>query len=156
MSSFVISREEYLKVAGYLSALNHIDGGGLFVGHYVNEDKWSLFTNSDFIKEFKTFFNANVLSFERQYNEPISKPNWLDENDVVSFEEGKLIAEYYQKAKDSIINRKGLKDGLMALVDFVECVNYQIEDKELNEYVMTRLNNYVTRLYDLAYESDTR
>lgn len=159
MSSYVIEKENFMRVAGLLSELNKRDNfrateSGLWIGEFTQEGRWHLLEEEDFIKLFKTFYNANVLSVERQYHEPITKEDYKEDNALLSSSEqsafniGKMVAHW------GLMYRDVLQVAVKSLSNFIDTASYQIEDLELNDYVISFLNKAMVKLYQVAYHFD--
>lgn len=164
MSSYVINKEEFIKVAGFISALNNRHNfvgveSGLHLGEIETNEAgylvWHEYSQEEIIKKFKTLYQANRLSVERQYGDEITSENYLEADEKLTSCEKLDFDIYYGMAKSGLIYRNILKDGLMCLMDFRACLNYQTEDEELNKYCMDFMDKIVIGLYRIAYHKET-
>lgn len=165
MSCYTVDKRNYISCAGFLAALNNRKNfagfeSGLWFGEFTENENgqmvWGLYEDDDFIKLFKTFYQANRLSVERRYNDPITTEDYKTATAELTPEE-RQIFEYGKRIGIKCIDyRACMQQSLMSLSCFVDCVNYQTEDNELCDYIMKYMNCFMAKLYRLAYSSAIR
>lgn len=160
MSSFIINREEYIKVAGFLSALNDKDSyygheSGMYLGIYDKKGNWRLMSDDDFIRELVSIYNANVISVERQYDDARTITAVDDYSNPLTYKEQLLFDKTKLRTQNAINRDRDLiKRSWFNLNKFISSIYYQVEDREMIEYIQPKLNEYLRRSSHVAFWSE--
>ena len=138
MSSFVISKDEYIKAAGFFAGLAASQ-------NYYHEPLvywWSNSTKSilapeDYYKAFSRMYEMNAKSVALQYGDKkISEDG--NEYKAEFSKYMKIAGNLYTKAR--LGNIAPLKSAIYDFHDFCRSVNYQIEDPKLSAEVNKFMN----------------
>ena len=130
MSSFVIGKVNYIRVAGTIAGLNN----GFYrdpIWVYNHKDNRN-FNDDDYYKLFSWIYECNAKSVQLQYNDDTCSS---DDNDYrKDFEE-------YKKIATQIVYHGNEVNKLVAqIAQFFSSIKYQIEDDELSKKVSCYLN----------------
>lgn len=160
MSSFIIDRTSYIKLAGFLSALNERHNfygieSGLYMWKYDEKGNFHLMNDDDYIKELVSIYNANVISVQNQYNDKKTIKDIFDYSNPLIEEEKKAFKIAKERTTNDIhTDRRMIKNTWFNLNKFISSVAYQIEDEELQKYATTKLNEYLRRVSHIAFYSE--
>lgn len=142
MSSFVISKKEYVKAAGFMAALaeqkDHYREPIIF---WYSYGTGRILTATDYYNAFIKIYNLNAKSVQLQYND--EKPaedscEYTDEFDEMRVETAKL----YQQATiwGSSEAKQQLTNSIFEFSLFARSINYQIEDRKIADKVNKFMN----------------
>ena len=134
MSSYVISKKNYIRAAGYVSGI----AKELQVWIYNYKDCRN-FTKEDYLVLFKWIYSANARSVQKQYH------NDTCENDTNDYPDD--FEKYFKKGRSDCIHHYYTKM-LNAIHTFFSSCNYQIEDDILGNQVKTYLDKIFFAVYD--------
>lgn len=134
MSSYVISKQNYVRVAGYISGVAQ----ELKVWVYNYKDNRN-FTKEDYLTLFKWIYDANAISVQKQYR---------DEKREEDDNEYPADFEKYFKLGCSDCFHHDYSKMLNAVHSFFSSCNYQIEDDFLGGKVKTYLDKIFFAIYD--------
>ena len=156
MSSFVISKSEYIKAAGFLAAVTE-------ARNYYREPVLSLwkrsearrYTAEDVRKDFAALYRINAAAVAEQYGD--REP----ENETATYAAVFLAA----KARGADLMRRGYMQGsgtavhelrraTYGLVMFLRSAMYQIEGDEYERRALRILNKYYRGLYAMLQKLD--
>lgn len=140
MSSFIINKEEYIKVAGLLAGIKAIKGEKFFLYDYQRETQ--VREDKDFLILFNDFFQMNCISFYEQYSPRHEdlKP-YTDDNDyIASFNEYKAIG------KKMALYPAKLGDLVMEIRNFFHSALYQTENEAYHNKMMFVFNQIIDAL----------
>ena len=130
MSSFVISKKEYIKAAGLVC-------GVASCSKYGGSPKFC----ANVKKQFEHIYNLNVYSFEEQYDEDVEK-------DTCDYES---VFNDYKKLGRRIymgcVSNMSLDKLRYSLVKFFGSITYQIENEDANIEAASYLYVCVEMLY---------
>ena len=152
MSSFVIDRKEYIKIAGFISGLQECtDRGRESVLYWWDDDNHCLMTRNRIIETILSIYTCNVMSVDNN--------NITSYNLTTSFNinENTLFAEYYILAKKCIYEEEKLRNAINVFNSFISCFNYQVDDKELRDYgisILTFLSYKIGNIYNNIFNDD--
>lgn len=148
MSSYVIDKKEYIKIAGFLAGLQSAKKYGDSALYFWNTETHSLYTASELYSLLTAVYECNALSVAIQYN--ISPA--IDQNTYNStFEEYKKISYNLY----SMSYYTSLKKYYYSFIGFIRCFNYQTEDNFLNEKGMNILKTILFKLSCCIFEKDS-
>lgn len=152
MSSFVIDRKEYIKLAGFVAGLQECkDRGRESVLYWWDEENNCLMTRERIIETILSIHTCNVMSVDKKnvklYN--LSTSLNVDENT--------LFVKYYLLAKNSLYENEKLRNAIDVLNSFIACFNYQVDDRELRGYgmeILTLLSYKFGNVYNNIFNDD--
>ena len=154
MSSFVISKVEYIKAAGFVSGIMKACNNGWCTGSvwiWDSELKRAL-TEIDIYNRFVDCFNMNSKSVYDQYS-----PRHPDE--VLCVDEIHYTEEYLQYTDIGAAladDPERLAPALQDLHDFFDSALYQTsEDREANKKMSDFFNSILLALMPVAYPHET-
>lgn len=130
MSSFIISKKEYIKAAGLVCGVvscSKYGGNPVFC------------TNAK--KQFEHIYNLNVYSYEEQYDEDIEKDT-CDYESV--FNDYKELGRRIYMGLESKMSLDTLR---YSLINFFRSATYQIENEDANMEAASYLFTCVEMLY---------
>lgn len=138
MSSFVISKVEYIKAAGFFAGLakqkNYF--GEPLIYWWSNSTK-SILTDEDYLSAFSKMFEMNAKSVALQYGD--KQISYDDSDYKAEFTKYmQIAAKLYTKAQFGDI--APLKSAIYDFRHFCRSVNYQIEDPKLSAEVNKFMN----------------
>lgn len=139
MSSYIIDKKEYLKIAGFVSGLSKSPLHGLYTGKLNHELK----------QEFLTVWARNVQSVCNQYRD------WRDMKLLTleeTEEEKQAFAKYEKIGEYAIYDNGLLEEFVLQFAQFISCFRYQTEDDEEREKGSACLNWYLFKMVDLLSE----
>lgn len=156
MSSFVVSKINYVRAAAFLSAAaEHQNYYGEPVLSLWNQQTCRRYTSDDIRADFERLYEINAAAVALQYGDP------QPESDPVSYFEE--FAEAKGKAAH-LFNRgytferetdcKLLKHNTYGLIQFFDSVRYQIEDKDNTRRALRIMNKYYRGLYSILIKLD--
>lgn len=124
MSSFVVSKEEYIKAAGMVAGIAEAKGN-----NYGVSDRFWIYdyvtgrnmTPEDYYRNFVECYDMNALSVQEQYHD---NDRGRDDNEYLD-----TLNEYRAKAKRKAISPDALQDMILNLHGFFRCAEYQTENK---------------------------
>lgn len=152
MSSFVINKEEYIKAAGVVAALQNDDNfrAGRYGLYLWNLDEGKKLNTEDVYKMFTNFFKLNADSVKKQYNDPEEEKDYNEYKPMFNL--------YYDMTSNFIKmgDYNSIERLVYGLLMFSRSVDYQIEDKEDNDKVMKEFNNIITRAFNLIADNKYR
>lgn len=145
MSSFVISKNHYIRVAGLLCGLSSGNGRGDGKLYVYNEDKGRKYIADDWKRLLTRMYIYNVQSVADQYDEPCiyDEKEYADE-----------FKAYFEIGKNACVFPNIMSKVLPRLARFTRSVSYQIEDSEKNAFCVNHLNSFIVQLYDGENRSD--
>lgn len=151
MSSFVISKKEYVKAAGFIAGLaSQKNFYREPLVYWYSFKKKRILTPDDYYDMFVSMYRANAKSVQLQYNdkEPENDPeDYKDEfQTMITATHEMFVActiKGDHKAKQQFIN------SIFEFHGFSRSVNYQIEDEELNKRCNHLLDKCQTFLVDI-------
>jgi hypothetical protein len=152
MSSFVINKEEYTKAGAFLSALVETKTSDAFhepILRLWNKKEHRICIATDIIKDFNRLYIFNVKSVNLQYQDNI-EPNTNDFTSLYnSFKDEclQLLKKGYTYREQPEQHR--LRVAIYKVINFFECIRYQIEDEELEIKALRILNKYYRELYKI-------
>ena len=143
MSSFVISKHEFVAAAGFCAAaaehLNYYREPCLRVWNKRNN---RVSTADDIRADFVRLYELNAKSVALQYDEEIETDSNTYDN-VFSDFKGKsshLFNRGYTFERDT--DRRCLQKTIYGLLRFFDCIKYQIEDDDCARRALNILNKY--------------
>lgn len=146
MSSFVINKKEYMKVAGFIAGLQAEQRGSSWL-YWYNLKEGHLYTDKEIIRVFYQLYMWNAISVMEQYEDTQMAEN----TDEINGE----FDEYKKHAKRIVDmgNWNDLQKAMYKLANFASCYNYQTENEVFAKKGMTVLNEVLqkiaTRLSDI-------
>lgn len=132
MSSFVISKEEYIKAAGFFAGIaeqkNYYKESVIYWWSY---NKKRILTSEDYYNAFSQLYEINAVSVMRQYGDKAKETDPKDYKQT--------FIRYWSKAADLYRNvsfgsssaRLDFQKAVFDFFNFTRSVNYQIEDRKL-------------------------
>lgn len=153
ISSFILDKREFVKIAGLLSGLQNADANDSSRSIYWwNPEARKLHDDDSFMNLMATCWKCNALSVIRQYDDPVSS---LSAYTMSETEKRKIFKEYKTIGRNLIKNiypdTEGLRKYFYALVKFTSSFNYQTEDEELNRTGMAILQEAIYRIAMKAF-----
>ena len=134
MSSFIIDKREFIKIAGLLAGLQNTEAHDSAKSIYWwNPEAMKLHDDESIMALMASCWRYNALSVCRQYNDPISS---LEAYKISDKEKTALFNEYKKIGRNLINNiypDAALKDYFYALVKFASSYSYQTEDEVMNK-----------------------
>ena len=153
MSSFVISKMYYIRVAGLMAGIAR--GGDLWLyDHEMNRNM----IGEDYVRKLTACYELNVDSVCKQYAHDsedggYGNPGTYKDDDQYLPD----FQTYFQIGRKVADNKKELLNVLKELRYFSRSVSYQIEDEIDNEIVMELFNAMIGAVLDVimrGYESE--
>lgn len=152
ISSFIIDKREFVKIAGLLAGLQNADANDSSRSIYWwNPEEMKLHDDDSFMELMATCWKCNALSVIKQYNDPVSS---LSDYTMSEAEKRKIFKEYKTIGRnliDNIYPSSDLKKYFYALVKFTSSFNYQTEDEELNRTGMAILQEAIYHISKRAF-----
>lgn len=147
MSSFIISKQEYMKAAGLVSGIAKEREVWLY-----DFEKGRNSTPEDYIRKFTDIYKLNAASVIDQYHgDEVGAP--ADDPDDYK----KDFDSFYKLGKQLCYNgKKTLTDGINELAAFFSSILYQIEDDDANEKAGRFLDRLTVALYKAAAGRETK
>lgn len=147
MSSFVISKSEYMKAAGFLAGLAaEKDCYREQLLRMWNSKDNRVMNDQDFIDAFTTLYNFNALSVQKQYkdNEPEADKNTY----AKEFKAAKKATQ--QMVLDWHLERnRNVEMTIYKFQSFSSSILYQIEDPELSDKARFFLAKVQMKLFEV-------
>ena len=138
MSSFVISKEEYIKAAGIVAGC-----AGFYRDFWVYDYKTKRnATEEDYYNNFCTCYKLNAKSVQAQYEDPEA------ETDP---EEYKETFQAYKKKAVQYITGNNTKKIYFELKSFFRSALYQTEDKKASVQMEMFFNRILNQLFDYMF-----
>lgn len=135
MSSYVISKEEYIKAAGVVAGIvDKLNAGSLdrfWLYDYITRRNM---TADDYYRNFAECFEMNALSVQEQYHDDTPE---RDDNEYFD-----TFSEYRAKAKRNAGKPDKLREMVLMLHSFFKSAEYQTE-KESYYWKMTTFFNRI-------------
>lgn len=160
MSSFVISKEEYIKAAGFFAGI--AEQKNFYkenVIYWWSDNKKRILTADDYYTAFPQLYDMNAVSVMRQYGDKVKETDNKDYKRT--FEKYKAAATnlYTSAYIGSSSGYSEFKKTVFNFYNFTRSVNYQIEDRKLaadaNKFLYKCNSMLVGVLYQLEhFESD--
>ena len=144
MSSFIIDKNEYVKVGAFIGAFTEMRYRGDLLIYLYNEQTNKLYTANDVINEMVNIYQLNVASVNEQYGED----NEYDDEKL----DRMLVAKYMGYAKKILYDENKLEIAIANVHKFFRSVNYQIENEELNARAKEIMQKYECALLDVFME----
>lgn len=148
MSSYVIDKKEFVKIAGFLAGLQAAKKYNESVLYFYNMETHSLYTDHELYIMLNTVYECNVLSVALQYGEtPVT--------DTAAYKD---IFETYKHNSYMLFNDSRfttLKEYYYSFIAFIRCFNYQTEDQFLNEKGMNILKTILFKLSCCIFANNT-
>lgn len=156
MSSFVISKGEYAKAAGFLSAI-------VEAKNYYREPVLSLwnkaqcrrYTAEDVRRDFSRLYEINAAAVAEQYHDP-EREHDPDAHDA-AFAAGKSRGEQLMRQGYSMERskpRRDLQRATYGCIQFFHSALHQIESDEYQRRALRILNKYFRGLYEVLRKLD--
>lgn len=130
MSSFIIEKKHYSRLAGVLAAIGtHKDYYGTENFYKYNAEKGRIFDAYDFKEEIMRLYDLNAASVAKQYGEDLSLDGGIYQSEFAIYfaKASKLWKEAYQGWTEA---KREFNRLCFYIVDFFNSVLYQIEDLE--------------------------
>lgn len=140
MSSYVINKKYYVRVAGYISGI----AKELNVQVY-NYTENRNFTEEDYYKLFCTLYDANAISVQKQYHDDTRE---TDSDDYMQ------DFNAYKKIGVKDVYNHDYKKILVNLNSFFSSCKYQIEQPTLEKFAVNTLNKIFVAIFDRTIGSD--
>lgn len=136
MSSFVISKKEYVKAAGFIAALARETNRYCEpIIYWYSYEKGGLKEAEDFYNDFVELYKANAESVLLQYND---KEAETDNTDYREEFENMMKATHrlymYATKLCTPTSRQALINSIYEFNLFARSVNYQVEDRLLSNF----------------------
>jgi len=150
MSSFVISKSEYMKAAGFLAGLaeekNCYREQLLRMWNYRDD---RVMNDQDFIDAFTTLYKYNALSVQKQYKDKEA------ENDSKKY--SKEFAATKKATKQMVLDwhlerNRNIEMTIYKFQSFSNSILYQIEDEELSTKARFFLAKVQMKLFEVLRE----
>jgi hypothetical protein len=119
MSSFVISKKEYIKAAGIVAGIAEGFGYGFNKFYFWDYETERNSTAEDFYRNFSEFHKMNALSVQEQYNDDTAELNNEEYLDT--------FGEYMRKGRKATAAPEELKKYFLNLRSFFRSCEYQTE-----------------------------
>lgn len=129
MSSFVISKKEYIKAAGFFAGVAECQNYYREpVIYWYSYSKRGLLNAEDYKKAFSKLFEMNARSVQLQYHD--ADP-FIDANEYTA-----EFKKYYVQGRKLYIDAtlgsvQPFKNAVFDFLNFTHSINYQIEDRRL-------------------------
>lgn len=144
MSSFVINKCEYMKVAGLFAALAECED-------YYREPVFRVWNNrenrvynaEDIRRDFVRLYNINAAAVAKQYGDEVVASDGAEY--MHQFNKVRADITMMWRYKDA--KRKQLKITFYGVIRFFCSVSYQIEDDENTRRSLMIMNKYYRNLY---------
>ena len=123
MSSFVVSKEEYIKAAGIMAGLSDMYSN-TFGSHRLwiyDYEKGRNMTAEDYHRAFSDCHTMNALSVQEQYDDETPETDSDDYMDTFN--------EYRAKIKKIAHDRAKMQNVILSLHSFFRCAEYQTENQ---------------------------
>lgn len=147
MSSFVISKSELVKAAGYISGVaeskNYYRESALRLWNFKSH---RVYNADDFYQEFVRIYNLNALSVMEQYNDKAPETDEADYMAEFKQYKNKALKDYMDY---TLNNNKNLEKNFYQLVNFFSSVSYQVENERYNFLIMNFLNQITERFTEI-------
>lgn len=145
MSSYIISKQEYMKAAGLVSGIASERGPYFEVWVYDFENHRNS-APEDYIRKFTDIYMMNAASVIDQYHgDEVGAPA----NDTDEYKQD--FDAFYKLGKQLVYNGgKMLLDAINELNGFFSSILYQIEDDKYNEIAAAYLDKVLVALYKAA------
>lgn len=156
MSSWLLSKRNYTRLAGILAGIGRTERNNCFsenVFHKWNYNQNRKYETEDFRDEIMSLYELNLVSFCKQYAE--KEAEYRDTKEYLSdymfyLNKGKEAYKSATLGDAEAINK--LESLFLYINDFFSCVNYQIEDEECSEKANNIMNWYCHRFLSLLRE----
>lgn len=137
MSSYVISKEDYIKAAGIVAGIAEVKELWIF-----DYQKGRSMTTADYYDKFVEIFEMNAISVQEQYGdkEPEHDNNTYMKTWEKAYRKGKQFA-YYENIEEPTLH----------LVDFFSSVVYQIEKPAYMWNVRSFFDRLAVQLFEKAH-----
>ena len=156
MSSYVISKKEFMKVAGFCAGLsdckNSFREPVLRLWHYGNNKPYE---DKDYKAAFTWLYKLNALSVQKQYHD--TEPENDPADYVVAFSTTRKMT-YNLYMAGSIDSKHRLVTAIYRYHDFVNCLLYQVEDPDCEAQVkgfVYRLEHQLMEIMKDLTDNDT-
>lgn len=144
MSSFIIDKQEYIKVGAFIGAFTEIRYRGDLLIYIYNEKANNLYNANDVINEMINIYKLNVDSVNKQYGDRTEYDN--EEIDQMA------VTKYMSYAKKILYDAKKLESAIANVHKFFRSVNYQIEDKTMNNEAKETMQKFELALWNVLIE----
>ena len=144
MSSFIIDKNEYVKVGAFIGAFTEMRYRGDLLIYLYNEKTNKLYTANDVINEMISIYEMNVDSVNEQYGDHTE----YDTEEI----DRMVVAKYMGYAKKILYDENKLEIAIANVHKFFRSVNYQIENEELNARAKEIMQKYECALLDVFME----
>lgn len=137
MSSFVISKKEYIKAAGVVAGI----AAAIRDFWLFNYEKGRKYTEADYYDTFSEFFTMNALSVQMQYGDKVAAEDPADYKK--DFEKARNLGKQLVYAGNKAVN-----DAAVELNDFFRSCIYQTE----YEPYMWKMSMFFDRIISEIFE----
>ena len=145
MSSFIINKNEYVKVGAFIGAFTEMRNRGDLLIYLYNQEKNRLYTADDVINEMVSIYEMNVDSVNEQYGDHTE----YDDEEI----DRMVVAKYMGYAKKILHDEKELENAIANIHQFFRSVNYQIENEKLNAQAKEIMQKYECALLGVLIEA---
>jgi hypothetical protein len=148
MSSFVISKSEYVKAAGVVSGIADATKNRCrkFAIYGYQERRWM--NEKDYYNRFVECFEMNAISVSEQYHDDTV---YTDSNEYM-----KEFREYQMIGKSAVMRPDKLREIIFELKQFFSGAQYQTE-KEAYFFKMSMFfNQIIVELMDVAFPYEAK
>ena len=156
MSSFVVSKSEYTKAAGFLAAL--VEAKNYYrdpVLSLWNRRRGGYYTAEDVLKDFHRLYRINAEAVAAQYGDPEPEKDTADYGE--GFKNAKARGEDLMRrgyTLDQQTARRDLQRATYGCIMFFRSALYQIEGDEFERRALMILNKYFRGLYEVLRKLD--
>lgn len=142
MSSFVIGKEHYIRVAGLLTGISESSKGSYRPLWIYDWETHRNMIGEDYHRKLTACYELNIDSVCKQYAD--DPEDYADENTYME-----EFTRYMQIGL-RLTAKKDLREALQELTFFARSVSYQIEDEVDNMVVMSFLNKIIAELVAMS------
>ena len=153
MSSFVISKKEYVKAAGFIAGIAEADlNRHEHIIYLWNRKDGRVYTKEDYIKSFTQCYVNNAVSVQNQYGDKTAESDTATYSEYfnVFYKKGQNLWKSYKYNCD----KSAFIKAICEFQRFTQCVNYQIEDEKLGFLTMSFLNEITSKLLEIVGDAE--
>ncbi len=142
MSSFIISKEEYIKAAGLVAGLSETGGTRRHTLWIYDYETRRNSTPEDYHRKFSEFYTMNALSVIEQYHGDEVGADGHDMNTYMD-----TFKKYQKIGKSAGITKENLKEIILELNSFFRSAMYQTENEVYNTKMQYFFNDIISQLF---------
>ena len=147
MSSFVISKKEYIKAAGIVAGIAASYKNGIHEFWFWDYETQRNSTPEDFYRHFAEFHTMNALSVQEQYDDDTAELDSEEYRDTFSV--------YMRKGKAATMTPAEMKRYFLNLRKFFRSCQYQTEKESYNWKMKMYFNELLNTIVGYVLPGET-